>query len=974
MEKMNSKENYMNNFENNKVYFGFRLTEKTYVEDIKSMCHVFVHEKSGAKLFYAQNDDKNKVFFISYKTPPENDCGTAHIMEHSVLCGSEKYPVKDPFNELEKGSLNTYLNALTYSDKTVYPVASCNDKDFENLVRVYADAVFAPNVLKERKIFEQEGWHYELESKDDELKLNGVVYNEMKGALSQPERVLGNVASKSLFGDTVYGYESGGDPESIPDLTYKGFKDFYNKFYYPSNSFIYLYGDMDLEKYLSLLSDEYLNKFENNKGTAVIDEVKETKYKYLEGEYSVLKREENDSYFSLNYCTGKSTDILLQFGMEVLTYILFETNSSPIKKAAVESGLCTDLEGWFDNSTYQMTLSIVGKKCRYEDREKFKKLITDVLKETAEKGIEKDLCRSAINYLEFVLREADFGYKPKGLAYGMRMMYGWLNGKNPIESIKMWDYFEVLREGIENGYFENLIKEYILNNSHSSFTVIRAKEGLQAESDKKLGEKLRAKKDSLSEKEIEKIVADTKALREYQDSDEKEEDLNKIPFVSINEIEKKAELLKTNITEYGIETIGSTNDIEYIKLLFNMDKIPQSNIPYASLLARIIGRLDTNKYSYDRLPAEIDMYTGGIYSSIDIYEENGSVKPFLSVNGKALERNADKLFELLRSVTSELDFTKTESLQKIIRELKMRIEHTISENGHLYSAVRALSYVRSASAYKEICMGMAFKDFMDNVDKDSEKTAEILKETADMLFTNDNVTLIRLSENGADKKSEKRFNEFKNILPEGKGKIYGFDFKPRIIKEGITNSSKIVYNSMGADFNKFGFSYSGAMNVVKNIINTEYLWNQVRVKGGAYGSGCTMMRNGSVYTYSYRDPNCVPTYKIYGEIGNFLRGFAKKDIDISKFILGAVNEIDRPKSNSDIIEIASARYMQSITDEMVQKSRYELLGSGKKDILNCADMFDKMIKNAASVTLGNENIINSDIEYFDTIRHFTKGE
>ena len=236
----------MNNFENNKVYFGFRLTEKTYVEDIKSMCHVFVHEKSGAKLFYAQNDDKNKVFFISYKTPPENDCGTAHIMEHSVLCGSEKYPVKDPFNELEKGSLNTYLNALTYSDKTVYPVASCNDKDFENLVRVYADAVFAPNVLKERKIFEQEGWHYELESKDDELKLNGVVYNEMKGALSQPERVLGNVASKSLFGDTVYGYESGGDPESIPDLTYEGFKDFYNKFYYPSNSFIYLYGDMDL--------------------------------------------------------------------------------------------------------------------------------------------------------------------------------------------------------------------------------------------------------------------------------------------------------------------------------------------------------------------------------------------------------------------------------------------------------------------------------------------------------------------------------------------------------------------------------------------------------------------------------------------------------------------------------------------------------------------------------------------------------
>ncbi len=964
----------MNNFENDKVYFGFRLTEKTYVEDIKSMCHVFVHEKSGAKLFYAQNDDKNKVFFISYKTPPENDCGTAHIMEHSVLCGSEKYPVKDPFNELEKGSLNTYLNALTYSDKTVYPVASCNDKDFENLVRVYADAVFAPNVLKERKIFEQEGWHYELENKNDELKLNGVVYNEMKGALSQPERVLGNVASKSLFGDTVYGYESGGDPESIPDLTYEGFKEFYNKFYYPSNSFIYLYGDTDAEKYLSLLSEEYLNKFENNKGTAVIEEVKETKYKYLESEYSVLKKEENDSYFSLNYCTGKSTDILLQFGMEILTYILFETNGSPIKKAAVESGLCTDLEGWFDNSTYQMTLSIVGKKCRYEDREKFKELITNVLKETAEKGIEKDLCNSAINYLEFVLREADFGYKPKGLAYGMRMMYGWLNGKNPVDSIKMWEYFEILRDGIDKGYFEQLIKDYILNNGHSSFTVIKAKEGLQAENDKKLKEKLKAKKDSLSEEEIEKIVEDTKALKEYQDSEEKEEDLKKIPFVSIDEIEKKAEPLKTSVTEYGIETISNTNDIEYIKLMFNMDKIPQDKIPYASLLAKIIGRLDTNEYSYDRLPSEIDMYTGGIYASVDVYENKKEIKPFLCVNGKALERNAEKLFELLRSVTAGLDFTKKESLQKIIRELKMRIENTISENGHSYSAVRALSYIRPAAAYKELCRGIAFKDFMTDADKDIEKTAEILKETADMLFTCDNVILARLSEKGAGENSEKRFNGFKNSLPKGNGKTYGFDFKPNIIKEGITNSSKIVYNSMGADFGDFGFDYSGAMNVVKNIINTEYLWNQVRVKGGAYGSGCAMARNGSVYTFSYRDPNCVSTYEIYGEIGKFLREFAEKNTDISKFILGAVNETDRPKSSSDIIEIAAARYMQSLTKEMLQKSRDELLGTGKKDILYCADMFDEMVKNAASVTIGNENIINSDRDYFDTVRHFTVGE
>ena len=962
-------------FKKDETYFGFKLIKTENVDDINSLCHVFMHEKSGARLFYAQNDDKNKVFFISFKTPPENDCGTAHIMEHSVLCGSEKYPLKDPFNELEKGSLNTYLNALTYSDKTMYPVASVNDKDFDNLVRVYADAVFKPNVLKEEKIFKQEGWHYELESAQGEIKYNGVVFNEMKGALSQPERVLENCASRSLFGFTPYGYESGGDPDKITDLTYQGFKDFYNKYYYPSNSYIYLYGDMDIEKYLKFLDEEYLCNYKKSEQEIIINEVNKPYKEYDEALYSVIERDKDlkDSYFSLNYCTGKSTDILLQFGMEILSYILFETNGSPVKKAAVESGLCGDLEGWFDNSTYQMTLNIVGKKCRYEDRFKFKDLITEKLKELAQNGIDKNHAVSAINYIEFLLREADFGYKPKGLAYGMRMMYGYLHGKDPVESIKMWKYFDEIRNNVDNGFFENLIKEYLINNSHFSYTVIKAQEGLQAEIDRRTEAELKKFKESLSHEQIEKLIKDTEELKEYQDQEESEENLNKIPFISVNEVEKKSEPLNSAEYENGISVFDDTNSIEYIKIMFDLNCLPQDMIPYAGLLAKVLCKIDTKKYSYEALPSEMDMNTGGIYSTVDIYESPDGLRPVLAINGKALERNRQKLFELFEEIMVNSDFTKVESLKKIIRELIMRNETVISENGHSYSVLRALSYIRPASAYKEMVKGIAFNDFVIKAEKNIEYTAQKLLETYKAVITKDNFVLCTLWDKKNNEKSIDLYSKLNKILPEGKKDRFKFDFASKIFKEAVTNSSKIVYNAKGADFALLRHSYSGAMNVVRNIINTEYLWNQVRVKNGAYGAGCAMLRNGSIYAYSYRDPNTVKTFEAYNMTGNFLRQ-ACGNIDIDKFILGAINDIDRPKSCSDKIETAALRYMQKISPDMVQKSRDEILSAGSKDILLCADIFDDAMNNAASVTIGSKSIIENSGSYYDTIRNLIAGE
>ncbi|MCI1958477.1 MAG: insulinase family protein [Clostridia bacterium] len=961
----------MNNFDKEKVTAGFRLLKKEKINDIDSVCHVFLHEKSGAKLFYAQNKDINKVFFISLKTPPSNDCGCAHIMEHSVLCGSEKYPVKDPFNELEKGSLNTYLNALTYADKTMYPIASCNEKDFENLFKVYADAVFKPNVLKEKKIFMQEGWHYELESPESELKLNGVVYNEMKGALSQPERVLENLNSRSLFGKTVYGFESGGEPDAIPELTFKDFCDFYNQYYYPSNSFIYLYGDMDAEKYMKYLSENYLNNYENDKEKVRIPVITKSFQKYAESSYSIGEgtKRENDSYFSLNFATGLSTDIFMQFALEVLSYVLFETNGSPVKHKLIESGLCEDLEGWFDNSAYQMTLNIVGKNCRYEDRDKFKTLVIDTLRNVSENGIDKKLITSAINYIEFVLREADFGYKPKGLAYGMRMMYGWLNGADAIESIKMYCHFDKMRKEAENGLFERLIKEYILENEHSSFTVIKAEEGLQAKNDSKTAEKLREIKSKMNDTEIKQIIKEAKELKEYQSAPEKKEDLKKVPCLTLNEVDKKIKKLNTEKTKNGILTVHESNGIFYVKIMFSLDTLPKELISAASLLAECIGSLDTEKYGYADIPGEIAMYTGGIYAKCEVYERDGEIMPVLSVYGKALERNAGKLFELMDETVLKMNFNAADSLKKIIKELKIRIERTINENGHIAAVFRALSFCKKEYAYREYLRGITFSDFISKAEKDT-KTLEMIKKAAELIFSSDNVVSSVLCEESFKDNLNDMVSKFYEKMPVNKDKkLYPFDFEPASKSEGIITSSKVVYNAKAADFKKLGFKYSGKMNVLKNIINTEYLWNEVRVKGGAYGCGCVFSRNGNLYFYSYRDPKVKSTFDIYNNTAEFIEKTDFSKDEIEKYTLGAVNEIDRPKSSTEILEMSTICFMNDITDEMLQKSRDEMLSVNLDDIHS----FSRLLKTAMSkkniVTIGNEGKINENKDLFDTVRN-----
>ena len=513
------------------------------LKGIKAKGKLLKHKKSGARVLLVENDDNNKVFSIAFRTPPSDSTGVPHIMEHSVLCGSKNFPAKDPFVELVKGSLNTFLNAMTYPDKTVYPVASCNDKDFQNLMHVYMDAVLYPNIYNHDKTFRQEGWSYKLDEKDGEISYNGVVYNEMKGAFSSPEGVLDRVVLNTLFPDNCYANESGGDPEVIPQLTYEQFLDFHRTYYHPSNSYIYLYGDMDMEEKLRWLDEEYLCHYDKKDVNSEIhlqkpfDEVQEKTF-----EYSIASDEstEENTFLSYNKVIGTTLDRELYQAFEILDYALLSAPGAPLKKALTDAGIGKDIMGSYDNGVYQPIFSVVAKNAEESQKDEFVKVIEDVLRGQVKNGINQKALLAGINYNEFRYREADFGNYPKGLMYGLQVMDSWLYDENqPFIHIEALETFEFLKNKVGTGYYEELIQKYLLDNTHGAIVVVRPEQGRTARLDAQLQDKLQKYKESLSEAEVEKLVADTKALEEYQSEPEAIENLEKIPVLRREDISRE---------------------------------------------------------------------------------------------------------------------------------------------------------------------------------------------------------------------------------------------------------------------------------------------------------------------------------------------------------------------------------------------------------------------------------------------------
>ena len=960
----------------------YEILDEHRVEDVQSDGFILRHKKSGARIAILSNNDDNKVFYIGFRTPPEDETGVPHIIEHTTLCGSKKFPVKDPFIELAKGSLNTFLNAMTYPDKTVYPVASCNDQDFKNLMDVYLDAVFNPNITKYEEIFKQEGWHYELTGKDDELKINGVVYNEMKGAYSSPDEVLSSQIYRSLFPDNTYSKDSGGNPEYIPKLTYEAYLDFYHKYYHPSNSYIYLYGDMDVVERLEWLDKEYLSLYDYKKVNSEInkqpafDEIKN-----VEAQYSITMddTQENKTYLSYNRVVGDTLDEMLYQAFDVLDYALVSSPGAPVKQALIDAGIGDDVYGSYDAGILQPVFSFVAKNANASQADEFESIIENTLKEVVKTGINKKALLAGINSSEFKFREADFGQFPKGLLFGLNCLDSWLfDDMKPFIHLECLGTFAKLRKAVDTDYFEKLIQEYLLDNTHGSSVTVKPKRGLGNEREEALAKELSDYKASLSDEEIKKLIEDTEHLKKYQEEPSSDEDLRKLPMLTRADMKKNAmpfsniedELLDVKVVRHDIES----NGIDYISFLFDAGDFAQSELGYLGFFTNALGLVSTEKYSYTDLANATNIYTGGISTGTashpDIKDRNNFVFKF-EVKLKVLEKNLDKALELMEQMLLTSDFTDTKRLGELVAQIKARLQANLSSSGHLVAAMRSMSSFSRYALYQDELKGIAFYRSICHIEKElsespksvSDKLAAIAKK----LFARNRMLISFTGNNEA----------YGNAKPSLEKVIAGFDKMSAIgnqaevhfntAKEAFIDASQIQYVAKTGDFICEGYEYTGALRLLRIILSYDYLWINVRVKGGAYGCMNTFLRSGESYFVSYRDPNLSDTLDVYDKIPEYIKSFSPDERDMTKYIIGTFSALDTPMNPEAKGSRSLSAYLEGITYEQIQKERNEILNAQPEDIRRLADLVEAVLKKDSICVIGNENMIKESAGLFENV-------
>ena len=960
----------------------YEILDEHRVEDVQSDGFILRHKKSGARIAILSNNDDNKVFYIGFRTPPEDETGVPHIIEHTTLCGSKKFPVKDPFIELAKGSLNTFLNAMTYPDKTVYPVASCNDQDFKNLMDVYLDAVFNPNITKYEEIFKQEGWHYELTGKDDELKINGVVYNEMKGAYSSPDEVLSSQIYRSLFPDNTYSKDSGGNPEYIPKLTYEAYLDFYHKYYHPSNSYIYLYGDMDVVERLEWLDKEYLSLYDYKKVNSEInkqpafDEIKN-----VEAQYSITMddSQENKTYLSYNRVVGDTLDEMLYQAFDVLDYALVSSPGAPVKQALIDAGIGDDVYGSYDAGILQPVFSFVAKNANASQADEFESIIESTLKEVVKTGINKEALLAGINSSEFKFREADFGQFPKGLLFGLNCLDSWLfDDMKPFIHLECLGTFAKLRNAVDTDYFEKLIQEYLLDNTHGSSVTVKPKRGLGNEREEALAKELSDYKASLSDEEIKKLIEDTEHLKKYQEEPSSDEDLRKLPMLTRADMKKNAmpfsniedELLDVKVVCHDIES----NGIDYISFLFDAGDFAQSELGYLGFFTNALGLVSTEKYSYTDLANATNIYTGGISTGTashpDIKDRNNFVFKF-EVKLKVLEKNLDKALELMEQMLLSSDFTDTKRLGELVAQIKARLQANLSSSGHLVAAMRSMSSFSRYALYQDELKGIAFYRSICRIEKElsespksvSDKLAAIAKK----LFARNRMLISFTGNNEA----------YGNAKPSLEKVIAGFNKMSAVgnqaevhfntAKEAFIDASQIQYVAKTGDFICEGYEYTGALRLLRIILSYDYLWINVRVKGGAYGCMNTFLRSGESYFVSYRDPNLSDTLDVYDRIPEYIKSFSPDERDMTKYIIGTFSALDTPMNPEAKGSRSLSAYLEGITYEQIQKERNEILNAQPEDIRRLADLVEAVLKKDSICVIGNENMIKESAGLFENV-------
>ena len=968
----------------NKVYSGFIVKHAEYVEEVQSEAYLMEHEKSGARLLYLGNSDDNKVFSISFRTPPYDDTGVPHILEHSSLCGSRKYHLKEPFVELVKGSMNTFLNAMTYPDKTMYPVASRNDKDFKNLMDVYLDAVFYPLIYENPYTLMQEGWHYEIAGKEGELAYNGVVYNEMKGVYSSADAIAENEVMRALFPDSPYRYESGGYPAAIPQITQEAFENFHRTYYSPENSFIYLYGDMDIEKTLEYLDGEYLSAFEKSGSvnSAIplqqpFAKTKEVKAFYPAGADEDLAAK---TYHELDIVCGDARDAKTSLALRLLETVLLEGNSAPLRLALLESGICTDAYGQYTGSLRQPVFAVKVSGSEEDKRDEFISIVYRTLQKLTIEGLDKELLEACLNMLEFKLREADFGAYPKGLIYGIGVMDTWLYDGDPLDGLRYNKLLAELREGIKTNYYEQLIENYLLDNTHKVLLTLMPKKGMEEAEQAELAEKMQQIKAGMSEKEIEEAVEHCRVLHERQAAPDSQEALSSIPLLERSDIRREAEKLDGELTTEGSNEFlyvpAFTNKIAYLNWYFDMSGIDGSLLPYCYLLSDMLGKVDAGKYTYQQLSTLGIKYTGGVTFQVHAYSAAESVNDYtvkFTVTAKALVHNLTHMFDILRAIALESRFDSVKRLREVLAEVKSDWDGNFFSRGQTVACARLNSYYSPAARVNEQDYYSYYeflKDLTEHFDERAGETLQKLSSLLGVFFENSKYLLAYSCEEEDKAQVLAMAKEFAVLLPQSEAA--GSAVKPLAapgLNEGIMTPGKVQYVAAGGDFRKAGHKFTGSMKVLETILRYEYLWTKIRIQGGAYGASAVFDRNGSMYFASYRDPKLAESLEAYRGLPGWLEQLDLPERELTKYIIGTISAADVPLTNSMRLSQTALAHIKGVPQEMRQKTRDEILNLTNDDLRSLAQVVRDTLSGNYICVVGGSSAVEANKEIFNSVKH-----
>ncbi len=991
---------------------AYEVVERHALADLRAEGYVLRHRKSGARIVLLPNEDSNKVFFIGFRTPPADSTGVAHIIEHTVLCGSREFPIKDPFIEAAKGSLNTFLNAMTYPDKTMYPVASTNEKDFENLMHIYLDAVFRPNIYSNENIFRQEGWHYEVQDSAageggvsdqeaagqrelPELTVNGVVYNEMKGVMSSPDDVLNDAVLASLYPDTTYALVSGGDPQVIPDLTYRQYLDFHSRYYHPSNAYIYLYGDMDMEERLRFLDEHYLSDYDFLKVDSEIRPQKTfTQPVECEKTYSILPEEDprGKAFLSWNAALPIHGDAGKILAFKILDYVLCDAEGAPIKEALREKGIGETVESLYEPGIYQPYYSIAAKYTDPEEKEAFEATIRETLQRLVREGIDRKALLAGINFHEFHYREADFGSYPKGLVYGLDLMDTWLYDDRQVWcNLELGSCFDELKKKAESGYFESMIQEYLLDNTHRSTVLLLPVQGLSERMEREQRARLADYARGLSREEWQEIRKAEESLREWQNTPDSEEAMASIPVLERSDLDQTPTLPVTRVLHGegdGCTVLAHpapTNGITYLDLCFDVTELDGGQLQQLGIYKILLGAMDTKAHSYQELDNEINIATGGLTPAISGFPNRHDPEHFrilFELSAKVMDPRRKDALDLAGEILLETDWSDTNRMREILEEERASMKAELASAGHSTAAMRAGSMISSLGAIMDDAAGIGLYRLLDEICSNFEKYEKTLPEQmrslSRLVICRERFFADLTAEEECLSEADSQLQDFCRRLP-GNGKAASVLSRskeavrrpnPRC-REGYTTAGQIQFVCRAGNFVRRGLPFRGDLRVLRVILGYDYLWTKVRMLGGAYGCMSSFGQTGTSYFVSYRDPKLQETIAVYEEAADYIRNFQADEKTMTKYVIGAISALDRPLTPSMLGKYSKSCCLTGVTPEDLAAERWQILRCSTGEVREMAEYIQAFLDDGILCVVGSAAKLREAEGIFDRIEALT---